>query len=768
MTQNISAAEQALRDAAREYHRNPTRGKISVTPTKPLSNQRDLSLAYSPGVAYPCLDIAADPSKAFDYTSRGNLVAVITNGTAVLGLGDIGPLASKPVMEGKGCLFKKFAGVDVFDIELAERDPDKLIEIIAALEPTLGGINLEDIKAPECFYIERELSKRMNIPVFHDDQHGTAIISSAALLNGLELVGKQIGEVKIAVSGAGAAAIACLNVMVGLGVKIENVFVCDSKGVIYEGRPGGYDESKARYAQKTDARTLADAVNGADVFLGCSAPGVLTAEMVKTMGPKPIILALANPEPEIRPELAKAVRPDCIIATGRSDYPNQVNNVLCFPYIFRGALDCGATKITEAMKLACVRQIADLAKADISEEVASAYAGKELTFGPDYLIPTPFDSRLILKIAPAVAKAAAESGVATRPIEDMEAYKETLSRFVYQTGMLMRPVIMAAKALPDAQKRVAYADGEDERALRAAQMAIDDKIAQPILIGRPAVIAARIAKAGLRMQLGKDVEVCNPEDDPRFRQYWEHYHQLMKRNGASPEVAKAAVRRSNTIIASLMVKLGDADAMICGLVGTYETHLERIHSIIGRQEGAHNYAALNALMTNRGTLFIADTYVNEDPTAQQLADIAWMSVQEVQRFGIPPKVAFLSHSSYGSSKRASARKMREARDLFVAAHPEIECDGELHGDAALEPNIRNAYMADSTLTDSANLLICPNLDAANILYNVLKTTTSGGVTVGPILMGAAATAYILTPAATVRRVLNMTALAVASTAARPR
>ena len=766
MTQNISAAEQALRDAAREYHRNPSRGKISVNPTKPLSNQRDLSLAYSPGVAYPCLDIQADPTKAFDFTSRGNLVAVITNGTAVLGLGDIGPLAAKPVMEGKGCLFKKFAGVDVFDIELAERDPDKLIDIIAALEPTLGGINLEDIKAPECFYIERELSKRMNIPVFHDDQHGTAIISSAALLNGLELVGKDIGAVKIAVSGAGAAAIACVGVMVGLGVKVENIFMCDSKGVIYEGRPGGYDESKARYARQTDARTLADAVNGADVFLGCSAPGVLTAEMVKTMAAKPIILALANPEPEIRPELAKAVRPDCIIATGRSDYPNQVNNVLCFPYIFRGALDCGATKITEAMKLACVRQIADLAKADISEEVASAYAGKELTFGPDYLIPTPFDSRLILKIAPAVAQAAADSGVATRPITDMEAYKETLSRFVYQTGMLMRPVIMAAKALPDAQKRVAYADGEDERALRAAQMAIDDKIAVPILIGRPAVIAARIAKAGLRMQLGRDVEVCNPEGDPRFRQYWEHYHQLMKRNGASIEVAKAAVRRSNTIIASLMVKLGDADAMICGLVGTYETHLERIHSIIGRQEGANNYAALNALMTNRGTLFIADTYVNEDPTAQQLADIAWMSVQEVQRFGIPPKVAFLSHSSYGSSKRASARKMREARDLFVAAHPEIECDGELHGDAALEPNIRNAYMADSTLTDSANLLICPNLDAANILYNVLKTTTSGGVTVGPILMGAAATAYILTPAATVRRVLNMTALAVASAASR--
>ena len=768
MTQTLSAAEQALCDAAREYHRNPGRGKISVTPTKPLSNQLDLSLAYSPGVAYPCLDIQADPSKAFDYTSRGNLVGVVTNGTAVLGLGDIGPLASKPVMEGKGCLFKKFAGVDVFDIELAERDPDKLIEIIAALEPTLGGINLEDIKAPECFYIEQELSKRMNIPVFHDDQHGTAIISSAALLNGLELVGKDIGAVKIAVSGAGAAAIACVGVMVGLGVKVENIFMCDSKGMIYEGRPGGFDASKARYAQKTDARTLADAVDGADVFLGCSAPGVLTADMVKSMADKPIILALANPEPEIRPELAKAIRPDCIIATGRSDYPNQVNNVLCFPYIFRGALDCGATKITEAMKLACVRQIADLAKADISEEVANAYAGKELVFGPDYLIPTPFDSRLILKIAPAVAQAALDSGVATRPITDMEAYKETLTRFVYQTGMLMRPVIMAAKALPDAQKRVAYADGEDERALRAAQMAIDDHIAVPILIGRPAVIAARIAKAGLRMQLGKDVEVCNPEDDPRFRQYWEHYHLLMKRSGATPDVAKAAVRRSNTIIASLMVSLGDADAMICGLVGTYETHLERIHTILGRQEGVNDYAALNALMTNRGTLFIADTYVNEDPTAQQLADIAWMSVQEVQRFGLPPKVAFLSHSSYGSSKRASAKKMRLARDLFVAGHPDIECDGELHGDAALEPGIRNAYMADSTLTDSANVLICPNLDAANILYNVLKTTTSGGVTVGPILMGVAATACILTPAATVRRVLNMTALAVASAAARPR
>jgi malate dehydrogenase (oxaloacetate-decarboxylating)(NADP+) len=761
----MTPAEQALRDAAFEYHRSPSRGKIAVTPTKPLSNQRDLSLAYSPGVAYPCLAIEADPTLAAEYTSRGNLVGVVTNGTAVLGLGDIGPLAAKPVMEGKGCLFKKFAGIDVFDIELDEKDPDKLVEIIAALEPTLGGINLEDIKAPECFYIEKKLRERMGIPVFHDDQHGTAIISAAALLNGLELVGKDIASVKLAVSGAGAAAIACLDVMVGLGVSRDNIFVCDSKGVIFEGRPGGYDESKSRYAQKTVKRTLADAVDGADVFLGCSAPGVLTAEMVKSMGSKPIILALANPEPEIRPELAKAVRPDCIIATGRSDYPNQVNNVLCFPYIFRGALDCGATRITEAMKLACVRQIADLVKSETSEEVANAYAGQDLSFGPDYIIPKPFDSRLILRIAPAVAQAAADSGVATRPIKDMDAYRQELSRFVYQTGMLMQPIFHAAKAQPD-RKRVAYADGEDERALRAAQMAIDDQLALPILIGRPAVIEARIAKAGLRMKLGQDVQNVNPEDDPRFRQYWEHYHKLMGREGATPEVAKAAVRRSNTIIGSLMVSLGDADALICGLVGGYMTHLERIDHVLGRRDGAGLYASVNALMTNRGPVFIADTYVNELPSAEELAEIAWMAAQEVQRFGLPPKVAFLSHSSYGSSKRPSARKMALARDLFVAAHPEIECDGELHGDAALQPEIRSAYLAETTLSGSANLLICPNLDAANILYNVMKTTTSGGVTVGPILMGAAGTVHILTPAATVRRVLNMTALAAATGAPR--
>jgi malate dehydrogenase (oxaloacetate-decarboxylating)(NADP+) len=760
----LSPAEQALHDAACEYHRHPVRGKISVTPTKALTNQRDLSLAYSPGVAYPCLEIAADPTKAADYTSRGNLVGVVTNGTAVLGLGDIGPLAGKPVMEGKGCLFKKFAGIDVFDIELAERDPDKLVDIIASLEPTLGGINLEDIKAPECFYIEKKLTERMGIPVFHDDQHGTAIISSAALLNGLELVGKDIGDVKIAVSGAGAAALACLGVMVGLGANLKNIYVCDSKGVIYEGRPGGYDESKARYARDTSARTLADVVTGADVFLGCSAPGVLTAEMVKTMGPQPIILALANPEPEIRPELAKAVRPDCIIATGRSDYPNQVNNVLCFPYIFRGALDCGATRITEAMKLACVRQIADLAKAETSDEVAAAYAGQDLSFGPEYLIPKPFDARLILRIAPAVAQAAAESGVAARPIADMDAYRQELTRFVYQTGILMQPVFNAAKALPKSAKRVAYADGEDERALRAAQMVLDENLAVPILIGRPAVINARIEKAGLRIRLGVDVECCNPEDDPRFRRYWEHYQKLMGRNGVTPDMAKAAVRRSNTLIAALMVSLGDADGMLCGLVGTYETHLERIRGVLGLAPGASNFAALNVLMTEQRTLFIADTYVNDEPSAQLLAEIATMAVREVQRFGLPPKVAFLSHSSYGSSKRPSAQKMRLARDLFMAANPGVACDGELQGDAALNEAVRKSYLPDTTLDGSANVLICPNLDSANILYNVLKTTNSHGVTIGPILMGAASPVHILAPSATVRRVLNMTALAAAHAA----
>ena len=770
MGKPLTDAEAALRDAALDYHRSPTRGKIAVTPTKPLSNQRDLSLAYSPGVAYACLAIEEDPLLAHDFTSRGNLVGVVTNGTAVLGLGDIGPLASKPVMEGKGCLFKKFAGIDVFDIELAERDPDKLIEIVAALEPTLGGVNLEDIKAPECFYIEKKLRERMNIPVFHDDQHGTAIISSAALLNGLELVDKKIGEVKVAVSGAGAAAIACLDVMVGLGVKREHIFVCDSKGVIREGRDdvkaGKLDESKQRYCQRTDAKTLADVVKGADVFLGCSAPGVLSVEMVVSMARQPIILALANPEPEIRPELAKAARPDCIIATGRSDYPNQVNNVLCFPYIFRGALDCGATKITEEMKLACVREIAALAKAEASDEVAAAYQGKELKFGPDYLIPTPFDVRLILRIAPAVARAAEESGVATRPIADYDAYRQSLMRFVYQTGLFMRPVFTAAKAAhAQGGARVVYAEGEDERVLRAVQVVLDEGLARPILVGRPEVVKMRIERAGLRLQVDRDFEICDPESDPRFRDYWETYRGLMAREGVTPEVAKAAVRRSNTLISSIMLRRGEADAMLCGMVGRYDGHLEHVRHVIGRRPGVRTLAAMNALMMDQHTLFIADTFVNEEPDAEALAEIALLAAAEVRRFGLPPKVAFLSHSNFGSSQRASAQRMRQAHALFrERADADIESDGEMQGDAALSESVRHGYLPESTLSGAANLLVLPNLDAANILFNVLKMTGGHGVTVGPILLGAAKPVHILTPSATVRRIVNMTALAVADAA----
>jgi malate dehydrogenase (oxaloacetate-decarboxylating)(NADP+) len=757
-TAALSPAEEALREAALEYHRSPVRGKIAVTPTKPLSNQRDLSLAYSPGVAYACLAIEADPTLAHDFTARGNLVGVVTNGTAVLGLGDIGPLAGKPVMEGKGCLFQKFAGIDVFDIELAERDPDKLVDIIAALEPTLGGVNLEDIKAPECFYIEKKLRERMNIPVFHDDQHGTAIISTSALINGLELVGKKIGEVKIAVSGAGAAAIACLDLMVELGVNRTNVTVCDSKGVIHDRREDKLDESKKRYQKVTAMRTLADAMEGADVVLGCSAAGAISADMVVSMARQPIILALANPEPEIRPELAKSVRPDCIIATGRSDYPNQVNNVLCFPYIFRGALDCGATRITEAMKIACVKEIADLAKAEISAEVAAAYPGRELRFGPDYLIPTPFDSRLILRIAPAVAKAAETSGVATRPIRDVEGYVQSLGRFVTHTGMLMRPLFSAARQQP---KRVVYAEGEDERVLRAVQIALDERLVKPILVGRPAVIASRIERAGLRLEVGRDFEIVNPEDDTRFRQYWETYHRLNARDGVTPEMAKATVRRSNTTIAALMVHLGDADALLCGLVGRFDGHFAHLREVVGQRPGTHGFATVNALLLDKHTLFIADTSVNDDPSAEQLADIAAMTVDEVRRFGLVPQVAFLSHSMFGSSQRPSARKMRAARDLFARRMPDVAADGELQGDAAFSEELRERLMPDSTLKGAANVLICPNLDAANILFNVLKMTGGHGVTIGPILLGANAPVHVLTPSSTVRRIVNMTALAAA-------
>ncbi len=755
-----------LRQAALEYHEKPVPGKIAIAPTKQLVNQYELALAYSPGVAAPCEEIKADPAAAFRYTARGNLVGVVTNGTAVLGLGDIGPLAGKPVMEGKAVLFKKFSGIDVFDIEINENDPDRLVDIIAALEPTLGGVNLEDIKAPECFYIERKLRERMNIPVFHDDQHGTAIIAGAALLNGLELVDKRIEDAKVAVSGAGAAALACLDVLVGLGAKPQNIFVCDSKGVIYEGRPGGFDESKARYAQKTEARTLADVVRGADVFLGCSTAGVLSADMVKSMADKPVILALANPNPEIDPAEARLARPDCIIATGRSDYPNQVNNVLCFPYIFRGALDCGATRITEEMKLACVREIAALAKAESSAEVAAAYAGKELNFGPDYIIPTPFDPRLILRIAPAVAEAAVRSGVATRPITDIAAYRASLERYIYQSGMLMRPVISAAQAVPAAQKRVVYAEGEDERVLRAVQSVVDDGLATPLLVGRQSVIERRIARAGLRLKVGRDVQVCDPETDSRYETWWKEFHRLMARNGVTQEAARAAVRRSTTVLAALMVRMNDADAMICGTLGRFDVHFQHVSDIIGKEPHAPCMAALNALIAGGRTLFIADTYINSDPGPELLASIARLAVQEVRNFGLPPKVAFLSHSNFGSSTRPSALKMRAARDLFRQQMPDVECDGEMHGDAALSPELRARSVPDSTLSGEANLLICPSLDTANILFNVLKTTDGNGVTIGPILLGAAAPVHVLTPSATVRRLINMTALAVAEAQSR--
>ena len=726
-TPALSAAEQALREAALEYHRSPVRGKIAVKPTKALINQRDLSLAYSPGVAYACLAIEENPALAFEYTSRGNLVGVVTNGTAVLGLGDIGPLAGKPVMEGKGCLFQKFAGIDVFDIELAERDPDKLVDIIAALEPTLGGVNLEDIKAPECFYIEKKLRERMNIPVFHDDQHGTAIISSAALLNALKVVGKDIGAIKLVASGAGAAAIACLDMMVILGVKRENIYVTDSKGVIFVGRDASMEANKARYAQETSARTLADIVDGADVFLGCSTAGVLTGEMVKTMASQPVILALANPEPEIRPEVAKAARPDCIIATGRSDYPNQVNNVLCFPYIFRGALDCGATRITDEMKLACVTAIAELAEAEASDVVASAYEGQDLSFGPEYIIPKPFDPRLLAAIAPKVAQAAAASGVASRPIADMDAYREKLGQLIYHTGFFMKPVFAQARARA---RRVAYAEATERRVLRAVQTVVDEGLARPVLIGDGAAIERAIGEAGLRLKQGVDYELVAAEGD-------------------------------TTLQGTRLLKSGAVDALICGMTGHYDSHLTHVQNEIGLAPGAEVMAAMNALVLDKLTLFIADTYVNDQPSAQELAAITRMAAAELRQFGLEPKVALLSHSSQGSSERPSARRMREARVLLAQSAPDLAVVGEVHGDAALSQEIRDLYHVENGFAGSANLLVTPSLDAANILFNVLKVAAGKGVTVGPILLGAAKPVHILSPSATVRRIVNMTALAAA-------
>ena len=749
---------QNLEKLALDYHAFPTPGKISVTPTKPLANQDDLSLAYSPGVAAACMAIHAEGDEAAaKYTSRSNLVAVVTNGTAVLGLGNIGPLAAKPVMEGKGCLFKKFAGIDVFDIELAETDPDKLVEIIAALEPTLGGVNLEDIKAPECFYIEKKLRERMGIPVFHDDQHGTAIISSAAILNGLKVVGKNIGEVKLVVSGAGAAAIACLDLLVHLGISRNNVYVCDSRGVLWEGRDANMEPNKARYAQQTSLRTLADCMAGADVFLGCSAADVVSAEMVKSMADRPLILALANPDPEIRPEIAKAARPDCIIATGRSDYPNQVNNVLCFPFIFRGALDAGATRITEEMKLACVKAIAELAQAEQSAEVAQAYAGQELSFGPDYIIPKPFDPRLIVMIAPAVAQAAADSGVARRPIKDMDAYRQKLLSMVYHSGELMNPLFSQAKSAP---KRVVYADGEDERVLRAAQTVTDEKMAFPILVGRPSVIEMRIRKLGLRLKPGENIEIVNPEDDARFTESWTEYYKLKGREGVTPTIARGMVRKHNTLIGALLVRRGDADAMLCGLTSRYDHQLRYIEDVIGLKPGAHTFAAMNVLMLPAQTLFICDTHVNEDPDAEQIADMTIQAAQEMRKFGITPRIALVSHSNFGSRPTASSRKMALARRLIAERAPHLEVDGEMHADAALSETIRRASFPDTTLKGSANLLITPNLDTGNVTYNLLKMTGSHGVAMGPVLLGAARPVHILTTSSTVRRVVNMTALVV--------
>ncbi|SAL04421.1 malic enzyme [Caballeronia calidae] len=751
--------DEQLKQSALAYHQNPRPGKISVTPTKPLSNQFDLSLAYSPGVAAACMAIYDEPLDAQKYTSRANLVGVVTNGTAVLGLGNIGPLAAKPVMEGKGCLFKKFAGIDVFDIELAETDPDKLVDAIAMLEPTLGGINLEDIKAPECFYIEKKLRERMKIPVFHDDQHGTAIIASAAILNGLKVVGKKLEEVKLVCSGAGAAAIACLDLLVHLGLKKSNTLVIDSKGVIYEGR-GNLDASKERYQATTDARTLGDAMHGCDVFLGCSSAGVLKPEMVTTMADKPLILALANPEPEIRPEEAKKVRPDCIVATGRSDYPNQVNNVLCFPFIFRGALDVGATTITEEMKLACVRAIAELAEeTDQGDEVAKAYEGHSLEFGPEYLIPKPFDPRLIIKIAPAVAQAAMDSGVATRPIKDMNAYREQLGATVYRTGMVMRPVFAAAR---EQVARIVFAEGEDERVLRAAQFVLLEKIAKPILVGRPAVIETRLKKMGSKLKCGEDFKIVNPEDDPRYHKSWQAYHEIGARSGMTPEVAKAAMRKFNTLIGAILVHLGDADGMICGLIDTYHEHLKFVEQVLGKAAHVDNFAAMNLLMLPGRNLFISDTYVNEVPTAEQLADMTVLAASEIEKFGIVPKVALLSNSNFGSTPSLSTGRMAHARKLIAERAPHLEVDGEMHGDAALSEAVRKAAFPGTTLKGEANLLIMPNLDAANITYNLLKMTGGEGVTVGPFLLGAAKPVHILTPAATVRRIINMTAIASAN------
>ena len=749
--------DEAQKRSALDYHRLPRPGKISVTPTKGLTNQRDLALAYSPGVAAASEAIFKDPSEVRNLTARGNLIGVITNGTAVLGLGAIGPLAAKPVMEGKAVLFKKFAGIDCFDIEVNERDPDKLVEIIAALEPTFGGINLEDIKAPECFYVERKLRERLKIPVFHDDQHGTSIIVGAAVYNGLRVVGKEIGKIKLVCSGAGAAALACLDLLVSMGLKMENVLVSDIAGVVYKGRQQEMDDNKARYARDTDARTLDDIIGGADVFLGLSAGRVLKQDMVKRMGDKPLILALANPEPEILPELVKAVRSDAIIATGRSDYPNQVNNALCFPFIFRGALDVGATQINEPMKLAAVYAIAELAKAEKSDMVS--YSDQNPKFGPEYLIPSPFDPRLITVIAPAVAKAAMDSGVAERPIEDMDAYRTSLQQFVYHSGLIMKPLFTAAKSGP--KRRIVYAEGEDERVLRAVQVVVDEKLARPILIGRPEVLRRRIERYGLRIRPDVDFEVVNIDWDPRYREFWTEYHRLTERRGVSVQYAQIEMRRRLTLVGTMLMHMGEADGLICGTFGSYDLHLHYIDQVIGRREGAHNYYAMNLLVLQGRTLFICDTYVNPDPSAEQIAEMTLLAAEEIRRFGIEPKAALLSHSSFGSSNAGSAQKMRSALGIINRMAPDLEIEGEMQGDAALNQSTRRNVFPNSRLKDEANLLIMPSVDAANISFNLLMTTAGNNITIGPILLGAAKPACIVSPSATVRRLVNMSALLVA-------
>ena len=752
-----------LRRAALEYHEFPTPGKVAIAATKQLVNQRDLALAYSPGVAAACEEIVKDPANVYRYTSKGNLVAVVSNGTAVLGLGDIGPLASKPVMEGKGVLFKKFAGIDVFDLEVNEKNLDKLVDIIAALEPTFGGVNLEDIKAPDCFYVERKLRERMKIPVFHDDQHGTAIVVGAALLNGLKVTGKDLKSIKLVTSGAGAAALACINLLVKLGVPRANIWVTDLAGVVWKGRTELMDPDKAEFAQDTPLRTLAEVIEGADVFLGLSAAGVLKPAMVAQMAAQPLIFALANPTPEIMPEEVRSVRDDAIMATGRTDYPNQVNNVLCFPYIFRGALDSGATTITDEMEVAAVHAIAELAQAEQSEVVAAAYAGANLSFGPEYLIPKPFDPRLMMKIAPAVAKAAADCGVAQRPVLDFDAYREKLQGFVYASGSIMKPIFSLAKRA--AHKRVAYAEGEEERVLRAVQVVVDENLARPTLIGRPPIIAQRIEKFGLRLVEGRDYDVVNTEDDHRYRDYWQTYHQMMERRGVTEQLAKIEMRRRLTLIGTMLLHKGEVDGLICGTWGTTARHLGFVEQVIGKRAGVKTFACMNGLLLPGRQVFLVDTHVNADPTAAQIAEITVMAAEELKRFGIEPKAALLSHSNFGSSELPSAVKMREALVLVRELAPWLTVDGEMHGDTALDAAYRQQLMPRSTLTGEANLLVLPNIDAANISYNLLKTAAGGGIAIGPVLLGAAKPVHILTASATVRRVVNMTALTVADASA---